>query len=387
LHRSGDPVGALAPPAAYWQSWPTVYGPVATALQWAAAKLGGASMVRIVFWIKFSSGLAFVATAAGLVRLAGGDRARQARVCLLWTVNPLMLYWLVGYGHVDVLLALLAVLLLIVIRSRYGSSVVGGVLAGLIVGVGMEIKTPFALVALGVAWAVRRSPRTLVAGLFGAVAVLVPCYLLPGVQNSAVLARRFTWGGNDLHFPTFILSRPTLFAAMVLLGGLALAGLLLWRMPPGNPALPAVRPAAALVIAYLATFPAIGPWYFAALFPLLALLPASRLDYLVIAWCLLLSESAITQHIHAVYTLSNASVLLVLATLIVMCLLRAWGAISPDGGTGMTTGDNNTAGVRSLSTRMRRNQRPATHPAATMNTTETGAISGRTADRGRHRIR
>lgn len=38
---SGDPVGALAPRE--WENIPSVYGPVATAAQWAASSLGGES--------------------------------------------------------------------------------------------------------------------------------------------------------------------------------------------------------------------------------------------------------------------------------------------------------------------------------------------------------
>src|SRR6266496_6144919 len=107
LYRSGDPVGLFAP--SIWRTLPTIYGPVATGLQWAAASLGGSSMARIGFWVRLGNAIAFIATAAGLLRLAAPNRARQARTCLLWTVNPLMLFWLVGSGHVDVLLALLMV--------------------------------------------------------------------------------------------------------------------------------------------------------------------------------------------------------------------------------------------------------------------------------------
>lgn len=366
LYRTGDPVGLLTP-VGYWWTWPTVYGPVATAMQWAAAELGGTSMAWIVFWIKLGNGIAFVATGAGLVWLAGRDRARQARACLLWAASPLMLFWLVGSGHVDVMLALLLVLALIVIRSSYGLSVVGGAVTGIIVGTAMAIKTPFALAALGLFWAVRKSPRTIIAGVSCAAAVFIACYLVPGAWNSAVLARRLTWNVRFLHLPTFISSRPALFAVAALLAGLALVGLLLWRMPPGNPELPAVRPAAALVLAYLAAFPTPGPWYYALIFPLLALLPASRLDYLVIALCLLLSEEAVTQRVHAVYTLTRASTLLVLAMLVAMSVWRAWGAISPDGAGAAMPADDHHSGLKSVSPRMPGKPRLEPRAAATGN--------------------
>jgi hypothetical protein len=62
----------------------------------------------------------------------------------------------------------------------------------------------------------------------------------------------------------------------------ALAVLLLRRLPPGNPQLPAVRVTLALVLAWLLVTPQQHGWYFALVFPLLAVMPASRLDWIVI---------------------------------------------------------------------------------------------------------
>jgi hypothetical protein len=357
LYRAGDPVGLYAP--ANWRTLPTVYGPVATALQWAAAELGGASMARIVFWIRLGNAIAFVATAVGLVRLAGQDRARQARVCLLWAVNPVMLFWLVGSGHVDVLLALLMVAALTALRALAASrpdgrpgpagstvpgvvpgpvpgavaSVVAGAVTGLIVGAATAIKAPFALAALGLAWAARASPRAIVAGVFGAAAVLIPCSLVPGALNTAGLSRRLTVSAGFIYpVPAAIGSRPVVFAATVLLATVALAVLLLWRLPAGHRGLPAVRPPAALALAWLAVFPVQAPWYDGLIFALLALMPASGLDYLLIFRSLLLSEMVLPGVLPNTGTLSVAitrlchlGLLATAAALIVMCLARARG--------------------------------------------------------------
>ena len=75
-----------------------MYGPAATAVEAVAARLGGTSMAWIAFWIKVVNGICFVAVAALLDRLAGPDQARRARAALLWAVNPLMLFWMV-IGH------------------------------------------------------------------------------------------------------------------------------------------------------------------------------------------------------------------------------------------------------------------------------------------------
>jgi hypothetical protein len=58
---------------------------------------------------------------------------------------------------------------------------------------------------------------------------------------------------------------------------------MLWRLPDGVPDLPAVRPALAVVLAWLFVWPYQLPWYDAIAFCLIALYPASRLDWLVLA--------------------------------------------------------------------------------------------------------
>jgi hypothetical protein len=59
--------------------------------------------------------------------------------------------------------------------------------------------------------------------------------------------------------------------------------LLLRRLPGGPPGWPAIRPALALSLAWLLVWPYQRPWYDAMVFCLLALFPASRLDWPVLA--------------------------------------------------------------------------------------------------------
>jgi hypothetical protein len=59
--------------------------------------------------------------------------------------------------------------------------------------------------------------------------------------------------------------------------------LLLRRLPDGAPGWPAIRPALALSLAWLLVWPYQRPWYDAMVFCLLALFPASRLDWPVLA--------------------------------------------------------------------------------------------------------
>ena len=80
LYEWNDPVGRLRP--LEWRNQPTVYGPAATAVEAAAAWLGGTSMAWIAFWIKIANGISYVAVAVVLDRLAGSDPARRARVAV-----------------------------------------------------------------------------------------------------------------------------------------------------------------------------------------------------------------------------------------------------------------------------------------------------------------
>jgi hypothetical protein len=110
LERSGDPIGRQIPFSEIPSSWTTavsVYGPVATGAEWAAAELGGTSLARITFWLKAEEALAFAAVIVALDRLLRRDPAMRLRAHLLWSVNPLLLWEIVAGGHIDGLAAML----------------------------------------------------------------------------------------------------------------------------------------------------------------------------------------------------------------------------------------------------------------------------------------
>ena len=103
LRASGDPIGLQT--TRNWENDPSLYGPLATGAQWGAARLGGTSIGRIIFWLKLLFAVAFGAIALTLDRLLRGDPAARIRAHLLWTVNPLMLWAVLGGGHIDGLAA------------------------------------------------------------------------------------------------------------------------------------------------------------------------------------------------------------------------------------------------------------------------------------------
>ena len=167
--------------------------------------------------------------------------------------------------------------------------------------------------------------------------VSVALVLVAGGLASAAYftANHYLSGMKRIHDPFSSIpaaARPALFGGVVLGATAALALLLIWRLPAGQPGSAAVRPAIALALAWLAVFPVQTPWYDALVFPLLALMPWSRLDYLVVIRCLLLSEMLLPgvqansgSLSVAIAEVSHLGLAALVGLLVVACLLRAWG--------------------------------------------------------------
>jgi alpha-1,6-mannosyltransferase len=305
LERDGDPVGRQIPSAEIPSSWMnavSVYGPVATAAEWGAAELGGTSLARITFWLKLEEALAFLAVVLALDRMLRADQEMRLRAHLLWSVNPLLLWEIVAGGHIDGLAVAFGLTGVAALRSRPareggGSAAAvpaaGAALAGLLIGVATGIKVEYALFGLAVAWACRRSVRSLAAAAAGFAVIAVPAYLASGTAAITVLVTRsggITWDTmyqlfwrpvlGYTHFgvssvpPHLVLVSYLLFAAVVLL---ALA-----RFPDLAPGRPAVAPALALSLAWLFITGFQRPWYDVMAVALLALYSASWLDWVVL---------------------------------------------------------------------------------------------------------
>ena len=283
LRLSGDAVGSLAPHD--FQDTPSVYGPLATASEWLAARLGGTAAARIVFWLKAWNALAYLAIVVMLDRLLRHEPDRRLRAHLLWSVNPLMLLAVMAGGHVDGLAAGFGVAALLCLRRP---EVRQALLAGALAGAAIAVKADFLIIAFGLARASWRRPPVLAAVVAGIAAVLLPAYLIAGPGAvSADLSRASAspvffvpW-----QFPLHLMhlanaSHDTDLAAALACGLLAV--IFLWRLPAGPSQFPAVRPALAVSLAWLMVSPQQRPWYDAMLFPLLALMPATRLDWIAI---------------------------------------------------------------------------------------------------------
>ena len=124
-----------------------------------------------------------------------------------------------------------------------------------LVGVAADIKINYLLFGLGVAWALRRSWAALFAAAAGGALVLVPSYLPAGPAAVHALFARNYLASVDNFYQLFAGSQghrvPHEFAISVVAFA-AVAALMLWRLPDGAPALPAVRPALAVSVAWVA---------------------------------------------------------------------------------------------------------------------------------------
>jgi hypothetical protein len=311
LKQSGDPIGRWIP--ATWETSVSVYGPVATAEEWAAAELGGTSMARITFWLKLWNSIAFGVVVLLLDRTLRSDPARRLRGHLLWTVNPLLLWEIVASGHIDGLAAAFGLLGILLLRIRTGAAderpaLPRFLLAGLCIGVAAAIKIPYAAFGLGVIWAGlgganraglgevvrdwRRSVAPLAAAAAGFLLVLAPVYAVAGRPAISVLVSRgpaTTWDTmyqifyrpfGYTAFGAFLV--PPHLTAIAAVAFLAVAILAFLRFPDGTPQLPALSPALALSLAWLLVWSYQRPWYDVMAICLLAVYPASRLDWLVL---------------------------------------------------------------------------------------------------------
>jgi hypothetical protein len=287
LRRVHDPVGLAI--GSEWRRQVAVYGPLATAEQWAAAEFGGTSAARIDFWLKLWTAIAFGAVALALDRMTRADPGQRARAHLMWSANPLLLWVLVAAGHVDMLAVAAGLAGLMVMRGpgpgeRPG--VLRGLAAGLLLGAAGDIKISYLLLGVGLAWAARRSLPALLGAGAGAALVLLSTYAWFGPAAARALLQRDAAASVDNYYQMFVGSHGNVFPHQLLVAGVLLAAvalLLLWRLPDGVPGLPAVRPALAVTLAWLFVWPYQLPWYDAMAFCLLALYPASRIDWLVLA--------------------------------------------------------------------------------------------------------
>jgi hypothetical protein len=290
---TGAQIARGSPPL--WQNSLSDYGPLATATEWAAAELGGTSTARITFWLKVWTALAFGAVVLLLDWLLRPDPAMRLRAHLLWSANPLLLWPIVAGGHIDGVAIAFGLAGIAVLRAPRPDTDPAGdpglgraLIAGLLIGAAIAVKSPYALFALAAAWALRRHLAPLAALAVGGLVALAPVYLVAGRSAVTALVNRgteVTWDNLYQICLRAVGIRTPVPAHLVTIAALlcvAVAVLLCLRLPSRVPSLPAVTPALALSLAWIFMWPFQRPWYDVMIIALLVLYPASRLDWVVL---------------------------------------------------------------------------------------------------------
>jgi hypothetical protein len=321
LARAGDPVARAV---GDWAGTPSVYGALASGMFGLASLIGGTSARLTVWVLDVVNAAAFTGTGVLLDRLAR-DRPARLRAAVLWTCNPLLLQILVAGAHIDALAVFFAVAGIAVASSGAGAA--RGVAAGALVGCGCAVKPTMALVAVGLiavsgvrtpliaikplvggtADPAKKNPSRPAAGWlacgFGVVSVADVVLLgWPGVHD-AMRASGMVSVGSPWRVVRAVLSQVMARAAAddivrwsAVLCAVALAVTLLLRLrtsrlwqssragADGMAAAEAVCAgvAIAVVLAWLIAWPYVLPWYDSVAWALLALLPASRLDWVLL---------------------------------------------------------------------------------------------------------
>ncbi|MFL6238852.1 MAG: hypothetical protein ACJ735_05080 [Actinomycetes bacterium] len=284
LASRGDPYGDIV--EAPWQHTPSVYGPLATLEQDAAARIAGGDPRRAVWLLDLAGALAFAVTTA-LLLLITEDVASRRRVAVLWAANPLLLWQLVAGGHIDTIEIMLAVAAVAAVRRSR-------LLAVALMGAAIVVKLPAALVAAGVAWTLRRSARAAAAFVVPTVAVVVGAYVAAGPHalDQARTSSRFVSRATPWRPLATLLdhawgrsaSREVIGACAVVLAA-ALAVLLIRTVGTAGRA----TVAAMLVLAYVLVTPYALPWYDGLAWALMVLLVAGPLDLVLLAHTTVLS--------------------------------------------------------------------------------------------------
>jgi hypothetical protein len=292
LAALGDPVARAVQD---WFTAPSVYGPLATAVQGLASLIGGTSARLTVFALGLANLTAFTGTALLLHRMTRSDPARQLRAAVLWAANPLLLQLLVAGAHVDVQAVVFAVAAVAVLRGPrgdLGGSPLRSCAAGALAGLGFAVKASDVLVALGLAVALGLRvhpawrPRLLsLAGLAAgfaatagaAVAIGGPALLGQLSRESDMVSIGSPW--RVIRTLIHLVAGGPAATDIVKAGAVALAVGLAVLLVRGRPDAPGGAGVVfAVVLAWLFAWPYVLPWYDAlawALLPLVAWGPAA----------------------------------------------------------------------------------------------------------------
>lgn len=269
----GDVIAAAAEDP--WRDQASVYGPVASATHFLAARIGQDSLELVLRLLAATSAAAFAGTALILHRLA----ADKARAHVLWTCNPLLILHLVAGAHVDVLVCLFLALAVAARRSWP--------LTGAALGLALCVKVTAGISVIGLV-AARRHRALPALAVAGSLTALL--YALAGGRQALqplLEARSRVSGGTPWRWIVSALEKAlpdelarTAVSVGVAVLAVALLRVLLRELPSAEQF---VRLGAALWLAYLFAAGYQLAWYDSVGYLYLALLTATRWDNLLTA--------------------------------------------------------------------------------------------------------
>lgn len=304
-----------------WQDTPSVYGPLASAVQWLSATLGGANMHDIVFWLQMFTLVPFLAIGIMVMVMMRGDEAAQARAALLTVCNPIMICAVVAGAHNEALAMVFAVAGLYFMRKNPW-------LAGLGIGLAGTVKVSLIFVGVAMLWGYRHDRRKLVRLVVGAVVPLAVAYAWLAPQSILAAQRNtdyvsagswaepiYTWleysvGVDVGHWVTFaggwigmaivgwMLSRVLPRDGVPGVGSVADSAGSTGVDPATDPLTQAARAAVVLVGAWLVASPYTWVWYDYLVWVPLALLAVSRIHGILLWRGLWLSVAYVTGRIY-----------------------------------------------------------------------------------------
>ncbi|GAA3077898.1 hypothetical protein JOF29_005136 [Kribbella aluminosa] len=275
-----------------WQGARSVYGPIATWIQWLSSLIGGDSAQLTVWMLQVSVAISLVVTGLLLVKLVGKDLPAKRRVIMLSLANPLLLWAVLAGAHNDSIAVMFAVVALVLFRRHV-------FLAGLMLGVAGCTKLSIGLVGIAMLWALRADRRKCLYFCGGGAIAMGGLYAIVGLQafQQARSQTSFISTGtpHKVLLSLFGLFLPnglvrTVIAILAWVGLVVVAILLSQVFPkslvpqthPDDPTPAAIRYTAIYAIPWSLTAMYSLPWYDVIAWAALAAVAASKVDGLMV---------------------------------------------------------------------------------------------------------
>lgn len=282
-----------------WQSAKSIYGPIATWIQWLSSEIGGDSAHLTVWLLQLSVAIGLIVGALLMLKLVGPDLGYRRRVVLLGLANPVLIWAVVVGAHNESIAAMFAIAALVAFRRHIFA-------AGILLGLAGCTKLSIGLVGVAMLWSLRGNPRKMLQLCLGAGVTMAGLYAIVGLQAfqqarsqtsfiSTGTPHKVIFSFLDLFMPGPVARTFVGIAAWI---GLIVVAILLSQVFPKSllpkaheddttPA--AVRYTAIYAVAWLLTSMYTLPWYDLTAWIGLAMVAASQLDRLMVVRTAVLS--------------------------------------------------------------------------------------------------